>query len=485
MTFMKIIRRNFNLTQRKIILIFTYLIFFIAFLRFYSISTFKNEKTKETLKLSDTNALLKVFNLKLKTNDDKNNSGIMNCHSRIEKSTIQVESKPHAPCNNEDWILINEEGVVTFNYKYLDRNNIKIEKCSYQAVEWYKDDFNYQLLPERSINNGSILDKSKDFFHFKCWQSGGGSHKYHSAHARIFKSKAKHDNERRDLPEKPLNIMMFGLDSVSRETWLNTLSKSSDYLLNKMGSNVLNGYNIVGDGTPAALIPLLTSFHEEELPNTIKKTSNAKHVDIVYPFIWKNFTQKLGYASLYGEDWPGIGTFQYRMIGMSEPPTTHYLRPFQLSNMNEKVAKKQDANSACMNGRTNLALHFDYMNDFMNVYKDDGFFGLIFLGEYSHDSNDRLSWVDNELLKFITRFDENKNVSDNTILILFADHGPRFSNLRKSVRGLLHERNPFFSVYLPPNFKKRYPIEFEQLKRNTDKLVTPMDVHRTMMDILK
>lgn len=277
---------------------------------------------------------------------------------------------------------------------------------------------------------------------------------------------------------------MFGLDSVSREIWLNTLYESSDYLLNKMNSNVLNGYNIVGDGTPAALIPLLTSFHEHELPNTIKKTANPNYVNDVYPFIWQNFSKELNYASLYGEDWPSIGTFQYRMIGMSKPPTTHYMRPFHLSNVDERVLKDQ-MKKFCMNGRTNLELNFDYMYDFMNIYKEKGFFGLIFLGEYSHDSSDHLSWVDNELLKFLIKFNENKDISDNTILIIFSDHGPRFSHIRKSVKGLLHERNPFFSIYLPKLFKKRYNDQYEIFKQNLNKLISPMDIHRTMLHILK
>ena len=74
-----------------------------------------------------------------------------------------------------------------------------------------------------------------------------------------------------------------------------------------MKANILHGYNIVGDGTPAALIPILTSKHEDELPNTIKNTPNAMFVDEAYPFIWKNYSEKLGYATMLAEDWPNIG----------------------------------------------------------------------------------------------------------------------------------------------------------------------------------
>jgi len=94
-----------------------------------------------------------------------------------------------------------------------------------------------------------------------------------------------------------------------------------------MKASVLNGYNIVGDGTPAALIPILTSKHEQELPNVLKGTINASHVDEVYPFVWRNFERELNYATLYNEDWPKVGVFQYRMIGFKQPPTTHVSVP--------------------------------------------------------------------------------------------------------------------------------------------------------------
>ena len=83
------------------------------------------------------------------------------------------------------------------------------------------------------------------------------------------------------------------------------MPQSSEYLIKELGSSVLNGYNIVGDGTPAALIPILTGKHEEELPNTLKGVAGSKKVDQAYPFVWNDFADKLNFASLYNEDWPG------------------------------------------------------------------------------------------------------------------------------------------------------------------------------------
>jgi hypothetical protein len=73
-------------------------------------------------------------------------------------------------------------------------------------------------------------------------------------------------------------------------------------------------------------LPFLTSKHENELPTTLKFTLNSNYVDQVYPFVWRNFSEILDYATLFAEDDPEIGTFQYRMVGMSKPPVDHYMR---------------------------------------------------------------------------------------------------------------------------------------------------------------
>lgn len=100
---------------------------------------------------------------------------------------------------------------------------------------------------------------------------------------------------------------MLSLDSVSRKKWLTQLPRSSEFLLDELGTNILTGYNIVGDGTPAALIPMLTGRHEEELPTTLKNAADSVEVDKAYPFVWQNFSDVLDYATMYNEDWPHVG----------------------------------------------------------------------------------------------------------------------------------------------------------------------------------
>ena len=97
---------------------------------------------------------------------------------------------------------------------------------------------------------------------------------------------------------------------------------------------------------------------------------------------------------------------------------------------------------------------------------------------------DDLNKIDFEFYNFLKEFQTNKDFFGNTILVIFSDHGPRYTHLRKSVQKLLNERNPFFSIYLPSLFQDKYPIEYKNLQSNSDKLITQMDIHKTFMSLI-
>ena len=66
----------------------------------------------------------------------------------------------------------------------------------------------------------------------------------------------------------------------------------------------------MGDGTVAALMPLLTGLKEWETPELRRKKPDSVSCDVL-PFIWKEFSSA-GYVTSWGEDCPDIGTFTYR-----------------------------------------------------------------------------------------------------------------------------------------------------------------------------
>ena len=65
----------------------------------------------------------------------------------------------------------------------------------------------------------------------------------------------------RQTPELlPLNVIMLGFDSLSRNAWRRYMPKTYHFFVKVLKGIVMKGYNIVGDSTPAALLPILTGL---------------------------------------------------------------------------------------------------------------------------------------------------------------------------------------------------------------------------------
>ena len=75
---------------------------------------------------------------------------------------------------------------------------------------------------------------------------------------------------------------------------------------------------------------------------------------------------------------------------------------------------------------------------------------------------------------------------ENTIFILFGDHGARWGggSFRNTKQGRLEEYNPFYSIVLPPEFKYKYRELYENMRANTEELTSHFDVHWTLKHIL-
>ncbi|XP_066260671.1 uncharacterized protein [Euwallacea similis] len=274
-----------------------------------------------------------------------------------------------------------------------------------------------------------------------------------------------------------MNVLIFGYDSLSRNAFIRKLPETYEYLTKNLDSIVLEGYNIVGDGTPQALIPLLTGKTELELPDTRKRVKDTAFVNS-YPFIWNEY-KAAGYVTAFFEDVPSIGTFTYRLNGFQEVPTDHYMRPYYLANLGEQSKWPK----LCTGDSPRHQIILNMIKDFFSVYRTKPKFLFAFHGELSHDDYNLIGVADNDTANFIKELDLS-GALNNTILIVMADHGHRFAAVRNTVQGKQEERLPFFSFTFPSWFKLKYPAEYLNIKINRDMLTTPFDVHKTLQHIL-
>ncbi|XP_022209974.1 uncharacterized protein LOC111065853 [Drosophila obscura] len=274
------------------------------------------------------------------------------------------------------------------------------------------------------------------------------------------------------------NVLMFGFDSLSRNAFMRKLPRTYEYLTNQMGATVLKGYNIVGDGTPQALVPLLTGFTELELPETRKRFSGSGSVDS-YPMIWQDFA-RLGYMTSFNEDLPNVGTFTYRMNGFQSQPVDHYLRTYFV----EAEQMAGDSQPNCIGHQPDHITMLEYTKNFMLKYRDAPRFVFSFHGGLSHDSINLVGAADDDVHDWLVSLKESA-LLDDTILIFMADHGNRFAEVRATLQGKQEERLPFFSFAFPESFKKRFPQEYKNFLANEQRLTTPFDVHATLKHIIQ
>ncbi|XP_060078647.1 uncharacterized protein LOC132558133 [Ylistrum balloti] len=276
-----------------------------------------------------------------------------------------------------------------------------------------------------------------------------------------------------------LNVLILGLDSMSHLAYQRKLPNTYRYLRDQLDMVILDAYNIVGDATTAALIPILTGKTEVELPEARIHHEGTDTVNR-YPMIWNNFRDQ-GYATLFAEDEPSISAFNLRLSGFDNQPTDHYMRPFWQALWGSQL--REDSVRYCTGATPHHTYTLDYVKDFFIKYNNVSKFAFAFMSELTHWDNNPGEYIDNDLLKFLKYF-EKSNFLDNTLLILMSDHGARYSRVRHTIQGKLEERLPMFALRFPPKYQSFYPRLMENLRRNSKKLTTPFDIHETLKDVL-
>ncbi|OAD56073.1 hypothetical protein WN48_03813, partial [Eufriesea mexicana] len=385
-----------------------------------------------------------------------------------------IHDVPPLQCTPEDWVILHGSRLVISS---------KIKKrygpitCFFSEI-LRGNDYNVSFMTPVESNDSYVL-KHSDFVDVKC--ESKTETEWHSIMVGVkndpkVKKKSKWENVGKKALK--LNVLMIGFDSLSRNTFIRKLPKTYKYVKEYLGALILEGYNIVGDGTPQALIPILTGKIELELPNTRKRMGLKANYVNVYPMIWNQYKEK-SYITGFMEDVHYIGTFTYRLKGFKEQPTDHYMRTYYLA----ATPYFRYYNKFCIGSIPRHMVMLNYMKEIFNVYKNQPKFLFGFHGELSHDSYNDIGVIDEDLRNWLKDLYEFGHLN-NTVLILMSDHGHRFAEIRNTLQGKQEERLPYFSFLFPPWFKKVHPKAYENFLHNTHYLTTPFDIHKTLENIL-
>lgn len=285
------------------------------------------------------------------------------------------------------------------------------------------------------------------------------------------------------------NVVMIGVDTVSRLNGIRQLNKTQTLMRNKFNVLEFPGYNKVGENTFPNLIPLLTGLTPEELITTScwspSSYSQASETGDDYldncKYLW-NFYQELGYITYLSEDWPSASTFNYLKEGFKNEPTTHYGRPFTLardrylSPSSNKLTCKY-----CLYDRPLVEVDLANLRSFIKEYNDKPFFAFHWINCPQHDDLNGASSFDSILANFMATI--HPMTREKTFVILFSDHGYRWDDFVSTRVGHYEASLPMMTIAIPQKFLRQHPDLVDNIKQHQSVLLTPFDMFHSLIDL--
>ncbi|XP_045187704.2 uncharacterized protein LOC123545446 [Mercenaria mercenaria] len=319
-----------------------------------------------------------------------------------------------------------------------------------------------------------------DFFKIRC--VSGEAELINTLLTNIFRSERAFKRH----TEEHYSVILFGMDSVSRNDAVRQIPRVVRYLQEELSSIDMMMYNRIGGHTFDNIIPMLTGL----LANVkdIPYLDNVGTRFEMFPLIWKNFSRN-HYATFYAEDNLQFHTFNFKKEGFKVQPTDHYMRPFWIADYESRPTKllfwKENISSynkrKCLGNIPKYLVQMNYLKQFINTYKDVRKFGISHLNELSHQNVNDLHLAEDDLIEFFKWFKRGGHLN-NTFLVVYSDHGPRGQS--QTHQSLLETNLPFLSIVPPYHFRKTYPDVINNMKKNANVLTTHFDLFATLGDIL-
>lgn len=273
-----------------------------------------------------------------------------------------------------------------------------------------------------------------------------------------------------------LNIVIVGLDSVSRLNSLRHLRRTRAFLLEQMNAIEFYGYNKVGDNSFPNQVPLLTGKSAEEA----MAVSPEKYFDN-QDFIWNKYAS-LGYRTFFLEESPRYGLFNYLLKGFRIAPTDYYCRPMIFAIDNSRFKKFIGGGKGCVGSNVQTAMYLDYFTSLVAFLGNRSYFTYTWISDVTHDNLNSAGFADEPFLRTFQRLN-NSGVMARSVVVFLSDHGMRYGPVRQTLIGKYEDRMPFMFVILPDEFRRKYPEAVKNLKLNQHRLTTHYDLHATLLEL--
>ncbi|KAI8433810.1 hypothetical protein MSG28_015776 [Choristoneura fumiferana] len=192
----------------------------------------------------------------------------------FDKDVMELEKElPAATCSGNNWVeCYLEECFVMPSI----RKKLKDLFCEYRDIV-YVNDLEHRLGPSTKLSaDQKYILKVTDHVHVAC--SGLSRQSFTPLQWSGYKTGFRRvPTNQRPCCGPRLNVMMLCFHSMSKNGFIRKMPRSHA-ALKEMGALLLNGYNIVGEGSSAALFPILTGKTHLEFPE-IRKRFTKNFID--------------------------------------------------------------------------------------------------------------------------------------------------------------------------------------------------------------
>ena len=374
----------------------------------------------------------------------------------------------------------------------VDASDIDFDRVNVESIHRNEDDDNNVNIVDRGnpfdttdeIKTSKVINDS-DFFRLTYRMKTGKENTYYFARV-VPQAQAMHESRRVREGMKQqgktegldLNVVMIGLDSVSAASFLRKMPKSLDFLKTSLKTYFISGQTVIGDATTPALTAMLTGSYETDLPEGRQGYDGSAPIDD-WPWLMRLYKEH-GYITMMAEDDPSMGAFNLRLRGFEQSPANHYARPFWLA-LEEN--DERDEKGICSRSTFMVNYTLDYVLSYFSAYPDNLKFSFSFMSYITHARPNLLSFADNDLLRVLRTFVERK-YHENTVIVIFGDHGSRNDDIRNHMQGKLEERLPWLSISIPAWVEEKYPDIASAMEHNQHVISSPFDLHATLHHVL-
>ncbi|WKY11169.1 hypothetical protein Q1695_003037 [Nippostrongylus brasiliensis] len=302
-------------------------------------------------------------------------------------------------------------------------------------------------------------------------------------HSQIFESK-DHQTTSNSIHRPDVYIIV--IDSMSSSMGKRSLPKTVKLLKEEMGGILMEFFNKIGQNSKPNGFAFIFgksiiggNRHLYGLPyepDWEERTICSQYLDN-YKNHLRHFSDS-GYKTMSAQDEGAGVAYHPNCKGYKYPEADHMwrFRPFPL-RINDSSIIDKSHKRLCSERHTEM---LKYMEMFINSYTGTPKIGQLWVTKLAHNTVKKIYHADDHFHSFLLR---NGAKLNNSFLIMIGDHGPRFDGILRASAGYYESKNPFLLITVPKQYRKN--TIYKELIKKAHQLVTPFDLHATLMDIAK